>query len=147
MTNELENRIVVGVDGSDPSTAALRWALGQAELTGASVHAVTAWEFPAFYSWEGGTMPPQEFEDAAHKTLHDTVDSVLAETGSGVAVHREVVHGHSAHVLLEAAKDASLLVVGSRGHGKFVGVLLGSVSQKCAHHSRCPVVIVRGSLE
>lgn len=142
MSRASENRIVVGVDGSPPSSAALRWALEQAELTGAVIHAITAWEFPSFYSWEGGTVPPDDFEDAATETLNDTVDTALAG-GSPVTVRREVVHGHSAQVLLDAAENARLLVVGSRGHGTFVGALLGSISQRCVVHSKCPVVIVR----
>ncbi len=136
------NRIVVGIDGSQSSTAALDWALGQAELTGASVEAITAWEYPAFYSWEGGTVPPREFEGAASVTVETTVESALEGRPTSTPVRTRVVQGHSAQVLLEAAEQAELLVVGSRGHGGFVGALLGSVSQKCAHHSPCPVVIV-----
>lgn len=138
-----ENTIVVGVDGSASSRAALSWALGQATLTGADVLAVIAWEFPAFYSWEGGTMPPEEFEVAAHDNLDRAVEDCVTEPHSHVTVHREVRHGHSAQVMLEASKGAQLLVLGSRGHGGFVGALLGSVSHKCAHHATCPVVIVR----
>lgn len=64
-----ERTIVVGVDGSEPAACALRWAVKQAALTGSTVRAVGAWEFPAFYSWEGGPMPPDDFEDAARKAL------------------------------------------------------------------------------
>lgn len=138
-----QNTIVVGVDGSPSSRSALSWALGQASLTGASVTAVIAWEFPAFYSWEGGTMPPEEFEDAAHENLHRAVDETVTDTHRHVTVHREVRHGHAAQVMLEASKGAELLVLGSRGHGGFVGALLGSVSHKCVHHAGCPVVILR----
>ncbi|MDR7299972.1 universal stress protein [Haloactinomyces albus] len=137
-----ERTIVVGIDGSRPSTAALHWALGQAELTGAGIEAITAWEYPAFYSWEGGAVPPREFEGAASITVENTVDTALDERGSSVPVRTRVVQGNSAQALLEAAENAELLVVGSRGHGGFVGALLGSVSQKCAQHSKCPVVIV-----
>lgn len=140
-----ESRIVVGVDGSSPSMAALHWALGQAELTGAVVEAITAWEYPAFYSWEGGAVPPGEFEGAAGVTVEKAVETAMEQRGSSVQVRTRVLQGHSAHVLLEASQDAELLVMGSRGHGGFVGALLGSVSQKCAHHSRCPVVIVRSA--
>jgi nucleotide-binding universal stress UspA family protein len=137
------HRIVVGVDGSEPSKAALRWAVGQAELTGATLHTVVGWEFPAFYSWEGGPMPPEDFEESARRGLDDAVDEVQRETGTQVPIRREVQHGHAAQVLLEASDGADLLVVGSRGHGSFYGALLGSVSQRCAVHARCPLVIVR----
>ncbi|MBA8824564.1 nucleotide-binding universal stress UspA family protein [Saccharopolyspora lacisalsi] len=139
------NKIVVGIDGSPSSMAALDWALGQAELTGASVEAITAWEYPAFYSWEGGAVPPREFEGAASVTVETTVESALEKRTTSTPVQTRVVQGHSAQILLEAAEQAGLLVVGSRGHGGFVGALLGSVSHKCAHHSPCPVVIVHAN--
>ena len=69
MDSTTENTIVVGVDGSEPSRAALRWALEQAQLTGSVVRAVVAWEYPAFYSWEGGPMPPDEFQDTAAQSM------------------------------------------------------------------------------
>ena len=141
MDTATQNVIVVGVDGSEPSRSALRWALEQAELTNSQVRAVVAWEYPAFYSWEGGPMPPDEFQDTATRSMNEVVDEVAA--GSPVQVQREVVHGHSAQALLDASADARLLVVGSRGHGSFYGALLGSTSQRCAVHSSCPVVIVR----
>ncbi|MER7011746.1 universal stress protein [Saccharopolyspora sp. NPDC000359] len=138
-----ERKIVVGVDGSDPSKCALRWAVRQAALSGATVHAVGSWEFPAFYSWEGGPMPPDDFEDAARKALDDTVEQIQREDLPTVPIERELVHGHAAQALLDASDGAELLVVGSRGHGSFYGALLGSVSQRCAVHAKCPVVIVR----
>ncbi len=145
MSNQItDNRIVVGIDGSPSSQSALAWALGQAELTGAAVHAVIAWDFPAFYSWEGGAVPPDDLERTARETLAEAVEAVVAARGSSVHVVQEVVHGHAATVLMDAAKEADLLVLGSRGHGGFVGALLGSISQRCSHHAACPVVIVRG---
>ncbi|KAA5834392.1 universal stress protein [Saccharopolyspora hirsuta] len=138
-----ERKIVVGVDGSDPSKCALRWAVKQAALIDATVHAVGAWEFPAFYSWEGGPMPPDDFEEAARKALDDTVEQVQHEDVPTVPIERELTHGHAAQALLDASDGAELLVVGSRGHGSFYGALLGSVSQRCAVHAKCPVVIVR----
>ncbi len=137
--------IVVGVDGSEPSTAALKWALGQAELTRTQLHAIIAWEFPAFYSWDGGGgLPPDDFEQAAGDSLDKTIDEALAETQlSRERLNQDIRYGHSAQVLLDASEGADLLVVGSRGHGSFYGALLGSVSQRCAVHASCPVVIVR----
>ncbi|GAA0529203.1 universal stress protein [Saccharopolyspora subtropica] len=143
MSNGAHHKIVVGVDGSESSRNALRWALQQAALTGAVVHAVCAWEFPAFYSWEGGPLPPDDFEESARRSLDDAVDEVERETGPPAPIERHLTHGHAAQALLDAAADADLLVVGSRGHGSFYGALLGSVSQRCAVHAQCPVVIVR----
>ncbi len=144
MNNTAHQVIVVGVDGSVPSKAALRWALNQATLSHARIRAVAAWEFPAFYSWEGGPMPPEEFEQTARTSLDAAVDEAVNTGDFRISIEREVRHGHSAQVLLDASADAELLVVGSRGHGSFYGALLGSVSQRCAVHSECPVVIVRG---
>jgi len=141
MDSTTENTIVVGVDGSEPSRAALRWALEQAQLTGSVVRAVVAWEYPAFYSWEGGPMPPDEFQDTAAQSMNEAVDEIAGDTS--VQVEREVVHGHSAQALLDAAEHARLLVVGSRGHGTFYGALLGSTSQRAVVHAKCPVVVVR----
>lgn len=140
-----ERFIVCGVDGSDSSRRALRWAMGQAALVGAAVRAVVAWEFPAFSTWEGGPLPPDDFEQDARISLDEAVDEVERDPQTPeVRIDREVHHGHSAQALLEAAEGAELLVVGSRGHGTFYSALLGSVSQHCAAHADCPVVIVRG---
>jgi nucleotide-binding universal stress UspA family protein/CRP-like cAMP-binding protein len=138
-----ERRIVVGVDGSPSSTAALRWAFRQAELTGAVVDAVAAWRLPSSYGWAPDTTGGTSFEDEARNGL----TAAIAEVSGGdsaVEVRPKVVWGHPAQVLVDAAKGAELLVVGSRGHGGFVGALLGSVSQHCVHHAPCPVVIIRG---
>ncbi|GAA2351650.1 universal stress protein [Saccharopolyspora halophila] len=137
-----QQRIIVGVDGSESSKCALRWAQQQAALSGSVVHAIGAWEFPAFYSWEGGPMPPDDFEDSARKCLDDTVEEIQGDD-RGVTIERELVHGHAAQVLVDASENADLLVVGSRGHGSFYKALLGSVSQRAAVHAKCPVVIVR----
>lgn len=142
-----ERVVVAGVDGSPSSRRALRWALGQAALTGARLRAVTAWEFPAFYTWEGGPLPPDDFSQDARQSLDETVDEALVEGEfAQVQIERQVRHGHSAQVLLDASEGAELLVVGSRGHGSFYSALLGSVSQRCAVHALCPVVIVRSEV-
>lgn len=137
-----DGRIVVGVDGSPSSVSALRWALGQAELTGAAVEAVNAWEPPTVW---GDVVPVYPGDDPAGTAL-DNLAAIIEEATSehkSIVVTHEVDQGHPARVLLEHAKEASLLVLGNRGHGGFVGVLLGSVSQHCIHHATCPVVIVR----
>jgi nucleotide-binding universal stress UspA family protein len=138
-------RIIVGVDGSPSSKAALVWALRQAELTGASVEAVIAWHLPVGV---GGTFAPlgildgPDFGDIAVKSLTEAISQTVDPT-SAVKISSTVTEGDATQVLLDAARGAELLVVGSRGHGGFAGALLGSVSQHCAHHAPCPLVIVR----
>jgi nucleotide-binding universal stress UspA family protein len=134
--------IVVGVDGSEPARSALRWAASYARLTGARVHAVTAWEYPPMYPW-GPTVPHDDFAATAGKALTESVQDVLG-SDADVAIEETVMPGHPAQVLIDASEHAALLVVGSRGHGGFSGALVGSVSQYCVQHSRCPVVVVRG---
>lgn len=139
-------RIVAGVDGSPVSIAALRWAIRQAEITGGAVDAVIAWEFPiagGSYGW----APTTPFDDTDYSELAaKTLNAAIAEVGPppGVTVNEIVNHGNAAQVLLDAAKDADLLVVGNRGHGGLADALIGSVSVRCLHHATCPVVIVRG---
>ncbi|MFF4281338.1 universal stress protein [Streptomyces kronopolitis] len=139
--------IVVGVDGSESSKDALRWAMRQAELTGCTVNAVIAWEYPPLYGSIGWLDAPQEIVGhiklSASQALNDAIREV-AKKGDAELVHATVAYGTPAAVLLDAARDASLLVVGSRGHGGFTGALLGSVSQHCTQHGSCPVVVVRG---
>ena len=139
-------RIVVGVDGSASSTQALEWAIRHAESTGGEVSAVTAWEYPQFYG-SMGWMPPENeegtVEQAARKVLADSIADT-AGPEPAVTVHGTVAYGAAAPVLLKEAEGASLLVVGSRGHGGFAGALLGSVGQHCVQHAPCPVVVVRG---
>jgi nucleotide-binding universal stress UspA family protein len=140
-------RIVAGIDGSESSVSALRWAIRQAGLTGAAVDAVIAWQYPAAaggYGWAPtGLEGSFDFQDNASKTVADAISSAVAP-GSAVPVHARVVEGIPAQVLIDAADGADLLVVGSRGHGGFAEALLGSVSQHCVQHALCPVVVVRG---
>ncbi|MFD7593543.1 universal stress protein [Kitasatospora sp. NPDC059812] len=137
-----ERRIVVGVDGSRPSRAALRWALGEARLTGAVVEAVTSWDEPGVYG-RGITVSPEESDAVAGSELAEVV---MRETGRcpGAVVRQRVEHGSAGEVLVKLSAGAALLVVGSRGLGGFVGALLGSVSRYCVRYARCPVVLVRG---
>jgi nucleotide-binding universal stress UspA family protein len=137
-------RIVVGVDGSYCSEEALRWALGQARLTGQPVEAVISWSIPVTYGGMGGAGAAAAFDWEADvtNTLKDTVAKAVGSAGAD-QVSQRVVAGHPAQVLLDAAADAALLVVGSRGLGGFKGMLLGSVSQEVIAHAACPVVVVR----
>ncbi|MFJ8430755.1 universal stress protein [Kitasatospora sp. NPDC094019] len=144
MANSANPRIVVGVDGSPASEQALRWALDYARVAGGTVHAVAAWEYPAFYGFAGASLPSAEFnpEELAHRVLSETVTRV-AGARPEVRVTESVLPGNAAQALLEAAGGAALLVVGSRGRGGFAGALLGSVSRHVTEHAACPVVVVR----
>jgi nucleotide-binding universal stress UspA family protein len=138
--------VVVGVDSSEGAKRALAFALEESRLRGATLLAVHAWSFPAIAASAGMFAPPVEFDFEelkrdAEQSLNTVIDEVVG-TGHGVEIERKVVEGAAAQVLTEEARGADLLVVGSRGHGGFTGLLLGSVSQQAAHHAPCPVVIV-----
>jgi nucleotide-binding universal stress UspA family protein len=135
-------RIVVGVDGSKQSKQALRWAARIAATTGARIDAIAAWQFPVGYGWGAVPLewsPGQDME----KVLTESVDEVFG--GDRPEDMRLAVHeGGAARVLLEESEGALMLVVGSRGHGGFAGMLLGSVSASVAEHANCPVLVVHG---
>lgn len=134
-------RIVVGVDGSEPSEAALRWAARLAPVLGAVIDAVIAWQDPSRYGWTALVSQDWRPDQDAAKVLEQSLSNVFgAERPPGLlATTRE---GHAANVLLEASEDAEMLIVGSRGHGGFAGLLLGSVSTACAEHAHCAVLVV-----
>ncbi|WP_073951411.1 universal stress protein [Streptomyces kebangsaanensis] len=138
-------RIVVGVDGSEPSKAALRWAARQAALTGGVVEAVTSWQYPQWYG-ASPMVADFDFADNARSILTQAIDEALGPDRPA-GIRPRVVCGHPAGVLLDAARGAELLVVGSRGLGGFAGALLGSVSQHLVQHAACPVVVIRGSAD
>jgi nucleotide-binding universal stress UspA family protein len=136
------HRIVVGVDGSLSSVAALNWALGQAELTGATIEAVTTWEWPMTPAI--GMAPPSDFDPKAD--ARKVLDEAMASTDPGhdnVSVESTVVGGPAGMALVDASRGADLLVVGSRGHGEVASFLLGSVGEHCVTHAYSPVVVVR----
>jgi nucleotide-binding universal stress UspA family protein len=142
---ESTRRIVVGVDGSDCSKAALRWAMTQARLTDSTVEAVLAWHAPgtsgAGYGWATAAAANDNNAAYAAKVLNDTIAEVAGQVPQPVNVLAQALPGHPAEVLLHAAKGATLLVVGSRGRNGFTGMLLGSVSQHCVQHAPCSVVV------
>lgn len=147
-----ERKIVVGVDGSAASVEALRWAVHQATFTGAALEAIFAWESPYLYDdpllgappvAQGGQSSDEGLENARSR-LDQIIDETV-ENAAAISVHRKVVDGHPAPALLAAAEGADLLVVGGSGHGAFVGMLLGSVSNHVIAHAPCPVVVVRGA--
>lgn len=135
--------VVVGVDGSESSRAALAWAATQARLIGAPLVCVSTWEWPATFGAPIGLPTSVDFEADARSELTQCVDKVLGAGGRDDVVEL-VVEGHAPQVLEDESKAASLIVVGCRGHGEFTGMLLGSVSGYLATHAHCPVVIVRG---
>jgi|SRR5579864_8345790 len=141
----VQGRIVVGVDGSEPSKEALRWAARQAQLTGARLHVVMTWEYPTSYAWAPPYPHDFDLEVDTQKLLDATIEEVLGGDPP-VEVESIAVEGHPASALLRVAKGADLLVVGCRGHGAFAGMLLGSVSQHCTTHASCPVIVIHGHL-
>lgn len=142
--------IVVGVDQSAGANAALRFALQEARLRQATVRVVHAWQFgyigaTGLEGWlpaVGGEL--KDFRLGAEAALDQTLKEAGVDT-EGVTIERRAEQGPAATVLIEESQGADLLVVGSRGHGGFAQLLLGSVSQQCAQHASCPVVIVRGA--
>jgi nucleotide-binding universal stress UspA family protein len=137
-------RVVAGVDGSETSARALRWALDDARARGGVVAAVHAWHVPFSVSLTAGARDHSAFEQAAGRLLDQVVDATESEYRD-VTVERVLVGGSPADALLGAARDAALVAVGGRGVGGFRGLLLGSVSQQLAHHAPCPVVVVPGA--
>ena len=143
-----EQRIVVGVDGSPQSHAALRWAIGEARLRRARLELVHAWTYPHLGGWyepASGRTLDADLVRAIEAEAREALDVALADVGGAedVVVDRAAVEGSPSAVLIAAAKDADLLVVGSRGRGGFAELVLGSVSHQCAQHASCPIVIVR----
>ena len=133
-------RIVVGVDGSQPSIDALHWAARVGSALGLEIDAITAWAYPTGYGMAGGNSDYRPDTDA------DLIVSAALDTAFGderpTGLRTITREGNAARVLLDAASGAEMLVVGSRGHGGFVGLLLGSVSAPCAEHAHCPVVVI-----
>lgn len=140
--------IVVGVDGSQNSRDALRWAVAEAALRDARVLTVHAFVAQQTVTAYGGLYVMElDFEslrEAARELLEKAIEEVAPD--APMEIVQIVTEGAPAAVLVAAAKDASLLVVGSRGRGGFKGLLLGSVSQQVVHHAPCPVVVVRSAV-
>lgn len=139
----MASRVVVGVDGSEGSVAALRWAMGEAQFRRARLEIIHAWQYPSVGGELTGMYPVDEgaFVTAAHRLLDETIEAA-GPPPDGLVMERSAPRGHEVGALLEAAEDADLLVVGSRGRGGFAALLLGSVSQQCVYHAPCPVVVV-----
>lgn len=130
-------RIVVGVDGSGEAEAALRYGASLATAMDKRLDAVTVWSYPIAYS----PLPPAYNPDEdARSIARQTADRVFGqEWPAGFdAFARE---GNAARVLIKESEDADMIIVGSRGHGGFAGLLLGSVSAQVAEHAQCPVLV------
>jgi nucleotide-binding universal stress UspA family protein len=140
-------RIVVGVDGSENSRAALRWAYDEAASHDASLIVVTAWHWPPLpQASPYGSLPPEGYVTQPRgeaMALLDLLTSGLAARTPGVGVRTVLEEGNPVKVLVEQSERADLLVAGPRGHGGFAGMLLGSVSHHLVAHANCPVVVVR----
>lgn len=134
-----DHRIVVGIDGSPASAAALDWAARQATLTGARLEVLMAWEWPAMYGWSPGSSEynPQQNGD----TLLDQAVGPVRLRYPDLPMQTEAIEGPAASLLVKASRGADLLAVGSRGHTEFTGILLGSVSEHCVVHAHCPVLV------
>jgi nucleotide-binding universal stress UspA family protein len=139
--------IVVGVDGSDSSRKALSWAYDEAAHHGASITAISTWHPPAMpMTPPYGSIPPEGYASQPKQEALNLLErfvSALDVREPAVDVQTAVEEGNPAEVLIERSKEADLVVVGSRGHGGFKGMLLGSVSQHLVAHAECPVVVVR----
>jgi nucleotide-binding universal stress UspA family protein len=134
--------VVVGTDGSERARSALHWAAAEARLRHASLHVVHAWMPPYPINPQDLFADYTPLEEAERRMLDDLVGQLRAEVERPEGVLPILVTGDAVTALMEASADAQLLVVGSRGHGGFAGLLLGSVSHKCLHHAACPVAVV-----
>jgi nucleotide-binding universal stress UspA family protein len=138
--------IVVGFDGSECAERALQWAIDEAKVRGAHLRVVTTWHVPTMIYGAPGFVPvvAAPLDEAARDWANGVASGAVEKArGQGVEAESIAPEGQPADVLIDASERASLLVVGSRGHGGFVGLLVGSVGQQCAHHAACPLVIIR----
>lgn len=142
-TSTDSDRILVGVDGSASSIAALRYAARIADAFDAPIEAVITWTYPPF------SEPAYIAEWSPELDAREVLDGAIAMAfdGNPPSLTRTVLTGPPARTLIRLSENASMLVLGSRGHGGFVGLLLGSVSAACAEHAHCPVLVVRAQID
>ncbi|WP_277453298.1 universal stress protein [Janibacter sp. DB-40] len=132
--------VIVGVDGSQDSVRAMKWAAEYAKHISAPLQVVIAWEVSTLY---GETFSDNWDHTAVEKKHREVAEGVVSEAlGDGAQVDVRVEHGNASEVMVRASHDAQLIVVGSRGHGGFTGMLLGSVSQHLVTHARCAVTVL-----
>ena len=142
MVVSTDRRIVVGVDGSESSGRALAWAADHADATGSVLEVITTWEWPTNYGWAVPFPEGWDPRSDAQKVQDQAVEPVH-RTHPSVTVRSTLAEGNPAAVLVKASQGADLLVVGSRGHTEFAGMLLGSVSEHCVTSAHCPVLVMR----
>jgi nucleotide-binding universal stress UspA family protein len=139
--------IIAGVDGSESSQAAVEWAYDEAVHHDASLTLVMTWQRPVMPTTPPyGGIPTEGYETQPKSDAIGMLDELVARFNAktpDVEVRTSIEEGSPAKVLIERSKGADLLVVGSRGHGGFAGMLLGSVSQHLVAHAHCPVIVVR----
>lgn len=147
-TQNRTGRVVVGVDGSESSTTALRWAADYAQATGKTLRVVLAWHYPTAAAQPPAGVTPATVESEVETGRAEVIDKAIAAAlgdEPSVAIERQVAYGHPVEVLVAESAEADLLVVGSRGHGGFSGMMLGSVGMHCVTHAHCPVTVVRAN--
>jgi nucleotide-binding universal stress UspA family protein len=136
--------VVVGVDGSDPSVAALSWASRYGAATGAAVRAVRVWHYPTGAGLPPGKTPEPVEGEVEGWVGNDLSDAVAkASPDASAQIETKIVYGHPAQALIDESRGESLLVLGHRGHGGFTAALTGSIVIHCVNHAACPVVVVR----
>ncbi len=142
-------RIVVGIDGSKSGDEALRFAIEEARLRGAALRIVTVWSTPSAAYAGMAYVPTFDLREAEEQAANERLATARALVGdaAGIEIETVAVEGQAAGALVAEAEGAELLVVGSRGHGGFTSLLLGSVSQQVAHHAQVPLAIVRAPRE
>ena len=137
-----QKKILVGVDGSANSLLALKWALAEARLRGDEVEVLHGWHFPYMADPSGMVpFPTAALQESAEVVVADALRECAADA-EGITVSTRVQESTGAEFLIEASKDADLLVVGRRGHGGFLALVMGSLAQQVSAHAHCPVVVV-----
>jgi nucleotide-binding universal stress UspA family protein len=139
--------IVVGVDGSEHSVDALRWAANEARLRGSTLKVVASFATPIMSTgYEVAAPDPSDLAAASNTMLGAAIDTIREEGAlDGIDIVTEALEGHAGEQLIRLSEDADLLVVGARGHGGFLGLLMGSVTTYVVNHALCPVVVVRSA--
>lgn len=141
MNTQATRTIVIGVDGSAAAADAMNWAIDECQRQQMKMLLVHGVEIgAAAASPYGSGLVLEQLEEVGRLILDEALAFVRSK---GIEAEGRIEIGSSAHALIEASRGADLLVVGSRGHGGFAGLLLGSVSTACVHHAHCPVVVVR----
>jgi nucleotide-binding universal stress UspA family protein len=135
--------VVVGVDGSAHSAGALKWTADYCAATGARGRAVMAWHYPAATTPALIGRAPASVTEEVRQHEAQTLAQAVADAIPGATIDQEISYGHPAQVLIDQSTEADLLVLGSRGHSAYTGMLVGSVSMHCVTHAHCPVVVVR----